>query len=337
MGNLKYIKKMIGELKDDELLELQTDLLADLDDDTPNEAEEMNLVLMGDFTDAAQERYKSFGKMQGLSSGYPKIDDLTHGFAPGELVIVAGKTSRGKTTLALNISNKLALQDKTVLFVTLEMTHDEITQRMMFINDCTEDNLTDDYFTAAGHIAFQKTDELNWNSIDKLMEKAKVEMNVDLVVIDHLHYFTRELTNVAEDLGRITKEFKKNAIRHGVPVLLISHVRKTGNDSEATMEDLRGSSYMAQDADIVLMVGRNDKDPLHTFVKIEKNRNRGFDYERNVVQLYTDRIKISNDDPVDIPDFNEAHEKDDELDALELDLDLDIGGKNGKVSKKTTN
>lgn len=316
-SKLNYIKKLVKELDDEELVQLQTDMLTELEDDTPNAAAEISIALMSDYTEAAQELYKNFGHMQGLSTGYRKLDELTLGLAAGELIMVAGKTSRGKTTLALNIANKVALEGKNVLFVTLEMTHAEITQRLMFINDCTDSELTDAFYDVSSRIAFQKTDELRWDSIDKLMQKAKEDLDVDLVVIDHLHYFTRELTNVAEDLGRITKEFKKNAIRHEMPVILISHVRKTGDDKEATMEDLRGSSYMAQDADIVLMVGRGKEDPNHTYVRIEKNRNRGFDYERNVAKLYTDRIKISNDDPLNLPDFNEPADN-----KQELDLDL---------------
>ena len=140
--------------------------------------------------------------------------------------------------------------------------------------------------------AFQKNDELDWKHIDGLIERAVKELGVELVVIDHLHYFTRELQNVAEDLGRITKEIKKNAIRHNIPVMLISHVRKSQDGKQTTMEDLRGSSYIAQDADIVLMVGRDfDNDKL--IVTIEKNRNRGFDYKNNSVDLDFDSTKIT--------------------------------------------
>lgn len=319
MGNLKYIKRLISELGEEEYTKLTSEMLSQIGDTPQNKAEEMNLVLMSNFTESATKLYKNFGKMQGMSTGYRKLDDLTLGLVPGELILVAGKTSRGKTTLALNIANKVALDGKTVLFVTLEMTHDEITQRSMFINDCDtqSDKLTENYLNVSARTVFQSTDELKWDSIDKLMEKAKNEMNVDLVVIDHLHYFTRELANVSEDLGRITKEFKKNAIRHKVPVMLISHVRKTNNNEEATMDDMRGSSYMAQDADVVLMVGRSSKDPNFTFVKIEKNRNRGFDYNHNTIELYTDRIKMYNDSPIKVPDFSEPKNVNEILDLDE--------------------
>ena len=94
---------------------------------------------------------------------------------------------------------------------------------------------------------------------------------------DERNYFTRELKNAAEDLGNITKELKKNAIRHNIPIILISHTRKAP-DSHTTktgINDLRGSSYIAQDADIVLMVERNMKDfPEDIIVTLGKNRNR---------------------------------------------------------------
>lgn len=282
------VKQLLEEMTPDE----RTDMLADMLTAPDSEINQIELTMMADYTEAAEERAKNFGQMQGLSTGYDKLDRMMKGLVGGELTVLAGKTSHGKTTLAMNIANHVALTGKTVLFVTLEMTKAEITSRYMFINGGN----TDDYQLAAALTVFQTTTDLNWRSIDGLMQKAKEEMNVDLVVIDHLHYFTRELENVAEDLGRITKELKKNAINHEVPVILISHVRKTtkGGSAGASIEDLRGSSYIAQDADIVLMVGRDRRTPEMMDVKIEKNRNRGFDYDADTASLYLDKIKIWN-------------------------------------------
>lgn len=283
-----WILKKIAELPEEERNDLAIELLANVEEVPESDVENMQLNLLVDYTDQAIERYNNFGMMQGMSTGYKKLDDMMLGMLPGELIIIAGKTSRGKTTLALNIANNVALEGKSVLFVTLEMTRAEIASRYMFVNGGN----TEAYENVAGVTAVQARDELNWKSIDRLIEKAKEDLNVSLVVIDHLHYFTRELENVAEDIGRITKEFKKNAIRHEVPVILISHVRKTGTKNEASMEDLRGSSYVAQDADIVLMVGRADHDVNHLHVKIEKNRNRGFDQNSDTAVLWVDKIKI---------------------------------------------
>jgi len=243
---------------------------------------------MLDYVDEARERLKDFGKMQGISSGYPSLDKLTKGFVGGELTVIAGKTSYGKTTLAMNIANNVALLDHRVLFVTLEMTKTELTSRYMHING----GETDEFLQAAANTIYQENDELNWQDIDGLITNAKKQLNVDLVVIDHLHYFTRELENVAEDLGRITKEIKKNAIQHNLPVILISHVRKT-NNKPVTMEDLRGSSYISQDADIVLIIGRDPSNETSFPIKVEKNRNRGFDQANPSAILRFDSTKIT--------------------------------------------
>lgn len=226
---------------------------------------------MLDYVDASKERYANWGNIQGLRTGFPSIDTLTLGLMGGELIIIAGPTSRGKTLLAMNISNNVAKKGGRVLFVTLEMTHEELTSRYMFANGGWQ---TNDFSTVAANTIFQVNDELDWQDVDGLMQNAKEQLDVDLVVIDHLHYFTRELNNVAEDLGRITKEFKKNAKRYNIPVILISHIRKMQKDEELSGESLRGSSLIAQDADIVLMVNR-DPETNAMGVMIDKNRNRG--------------------------------------------------------------
>ena len=226
---------------------------------------------MADYIDGAKERFEKWGKMSGLSTGFPSIDQMTLGLAGGELIIVAGPTSKGKTLLSMNIGNNVAMQGGKVLFVTLEMTHEELTSRYMFRNGGFD---TEEFKLVAENTIFQKNDSLDWQDIAGLIANAKNQLNVDLVVIDHLHYFTRELQNVAEDLGRITKEFKLAAIRHNLPIILISHIRKLGKDEELSGDSLRGSSLIAQDADIVLMVNR-DPETNAMGILIDKNRNRG--------------------------------------------------------------
>jgi replicative DNA helicase len=159
----------------------------------------------------------------------------------------------------------------------------------MFING----GETEDYGVVSNNTAFQHKDELNWQDIDGLIGKAVKDFGVELVVIDHLHYFTRELERIAEDLGRITKQFKQNAKAYDLPIMLISHVRKTENGKKATIDDLRSSSYIAQDADIVLMVEQGDPENL-TQITMEKNRNRGVDRreENNVMVVKNVETKM---------------------------------------------
>ena len=226
---------------------------------------------MIDHIEEAENRYKHRDEIQGLSTGFPSIDQLTMGLVPGELIIVAGPTSKGKTLLSMHISNNVAKKGHRVLFVTLEMTKAELTSRYMYVNGGAD---TSDFATVAANTVFQENDELDWKDIDGLIQNAKDELDVDLVVIDHLHYFSRDLKNAAEELGKITMTFKKNAIRHKIPIILISHIKKLSKDEDLSLEALRGSSLIAQDSDIVLMVNR-DPETNQMGVLIDKNRNRG--------------------------------------------------------------
>jgi replicative DNA helicase len=270
------------------------------------------LTSMADHIDAARARFESWGEMYGLLTGFPSIDRLTLGLPGGELIIVAGETSRGKTLLSMNIANNVAKGGGRVLFVTLEMTHAELTSRYMYLNGGFD---TDDFITVATNTVFQHNDELDWKDIDGLIANAKEQLDVDLVIVDHLHYFTRELQNVSEDLGRITKEFKKNAIRHNIPIILISHVRKMNKDEDLNENALRGSSLIGQDADIILFVNR-DPETNEMGVLVTKNRNRGKLSDRtkdwsgfsekdiNTVRLEFNNTKLF--DPLSVPQKVEA-------------------------------
>lgn len=291
---LKTLERLFSKLPKDQQQEVWLKYSEVMEGYSKKNQDQFELELMSEYTDQAKERMANFGKMQGLSSGYKKIDELTKGFVAGELTIIAGKTSYGKTTAAINIANRVAKAGTPVLFVTLEMTKAEITSRFMNINGGNNE----DYQSVAAITAFQVTNELNWKSIDRLVQKFVKKFDNGLIVIDHLHYFTRELENVAEDLGRVTKELKKNAVEHEVPIILISHVRKTNRGEAAGIDDLRGSSYIAQDADIVLMVGRKPEEANCMKISIEKNRNRGYDFKDNIADMYLDGIKIYDNEPI---------------------------------------
>lgn len=286
MNKLELLTKQIQELRPEDRATLDSSLLGMIGQDAEAQRSQYEFVLASDYLEEARELRLNWGRMQGISSGYKSIDQLTLGFVPGEITVVAGPTSNGKTALAVNMTARMIQQGMTVLFVTLEMTRPQLTSRMMYA--------VDDFEDFAAQLAFQKVDELNWRSIDGLIASAVRQLDIQIVVIDHLHYFSRELDRLAEDIGRITKELKKNAMRHKIPIILISHVRKTGKGEMATMEDLRGSSYIAQDADIVLMVNRKTQYPNQIAIVCEKNRNRGIAGD-GATGLHWYKTKITED------------------------------------------
>lgn len=282
----KKIKRLwedLSELDEQDRDKTLDYLMGMLEDDNEKRKKQIAISPLSNYKEASKHIIENWGKITGIRTNYKTIDSLTKGFDPGNLIILAGRTSQYKTMLSLNIARNIALQGIPVLFVTLENTKEEIYGRIAKI--CFDEEEVD---KITPHIAVQEEDEMDWRSIDPLIENFVSMYDNGIVFIDHLHYFSRETEKTAEALGVVTKEFKKNAIRHKVPIILISHVRKDlGKKNDLpSIDDIRGSSLPAQDADIVLMVGSGNNN--NVIVEIQKNRNKGFDHQNAVTYLKKD-------------------------------------------------
>ena len=200
MDNLTFLKGKIEALKPADQVKLYEYVLGASVETAKSARAELEFEMLADYHDEIEFRMKNWGKIMGLHTGNWVLDRMTMGLAPGELIVIGGATSNGKTALSMNIAANIAKQGKSVLFVTLEMTHGEAGVRFRKILG------EEQYDKCGATIFFQKNDELSWHSIDGLIRKAKEEADCELVVIDHLHYFTRAIQNIADDLGNITKE-----------------------------------------------------------------------------------------------------------------------------------
>lgn len=238
-----------------------------------------NLEMLGDYVEDARKDIETLANNNviGYSTGYKSLDRLTRGLVPGELILAIARTSVGKSMFALNIAVNLALKQTPTLFVTLEMGKREIVARLEGISGDKLDEVL-------LFIPVQEQFSLPWQAIDGLVARFIDEFEEGLVVIDHLHYFSRSTANQAEELGIITKEFKRVALTYKVPLLLISHVRKS-YETSISLDDVRGSSLPAQDCDIGLVLERDGSNPDQLDVRIEKNRNRGFDFNNDTATL----------------------------------------------------
>jgi replicative DNA helicase len=275
-----WVDRRIQGLTDEELIRHDAAIhrrIADKIGQTEAEAEERSeLASIAEYLEAAQEFEANWGKMQGISSGYRSIDALTKGFVLGELVILGGYTSRGKTQLAVNMAHRIAHQGTPVLFVTLEMTKPMLTSRFARLGGIAVET----------PIFYQRIDAIEPADLDRMIERAKGD-GCGFVVVDHLHYFARG-ENILGQVGKVTRDFKRLAVKHEVPILLLSQLsrpEKTGQKKlkVPSLSDLKESSYIEQDADVVLMVHRNlpdddpdaDVDSSQVIVAQRKNRNRG--------------------------------------------------------------
>lgn len=273
------VERQMDNLKDMTVSEREQILDKLIDDKVDEESEakaKAALVDPLDFADEAMDRMENWGKRVGLSTGYYDIDKMTVGLAKGELTIVAGETSQGKTLLCCNIAANLIRQKHKVVFVTLEMTKAELLSRLWkILGYGTDGEGCEEMAKACEYLRFQQIDRMDWKTIPYLIEQAK-QWGAECVFIDHLHYFAREMHDVANELGIITQEFKQAAIKYEIPIVLVSHTRKVAESKRrADLNDLRGSSYIAQDSDIVLMVSQlPDEFPDSICISLDKNRNR---------------------------------------------------------------
>lgn len=282
-------------------------------------------VPIQNYIEEAKEIRKMAGKVQGLSSHVKSIDDLTLGMTGGELIIISGPTSAGKTQLTTMIAYNVAAHGDKVLFVTMEMTKAQMTERFMGASD------TDLSELKQGIIEYQKESDLEALDIGFLVADA-VKDGAKLIVIDHLHYFSGEADdNQAQALGRIVKDFKQSAVTYNVPIILICHIRKLQNEGKKpTANDLRDSSLIGQHADQIIMVWRDNRPDAREANIVEvtnwKNRLRGLHPGKRKRVFHADGPRLIEYEPhttkqADMGFLQLPRERDDDLEEEDIIVD----------------
>lgn len=248
-------------------------------------ADERELVLGNELISDAVALHLARKKgIRGLSSGFRSLDYLTKGFVAGEVTIISARTSVGKTSLALAIAANITKSGTPVLFVTLEMTQAQLMERYISYTGGLDGETPKDEFIDIASLTFmQKSEKVSPDSIEGIIKNAK-ENGAGIVVLDHLHYFSRG--SQTDDVERISIELSRTAKKYEIPIIAIAHTRKSigiGKPKDSSIDDIRGASFISQDADIVLMLNRDGEAPNDLRVKLWKNRNAGIDYSQNEV------------------------------------------------------
>lgn len=228
-----------------------------------------------DFYDEAKRTMRVKGILSGLSSGLPTLDFINGGFDKQELIIVTGETGIGKTNLAMNALFHIAQRDVPVLFFTMEMSTVEVVQRFIgFDNESGS--------VAAKPIHFYADPRgVDIHTLRASIRYSVKELGVEIVVIDHLHYFAKKAENNREELEIICREIKTMAREYDVPIILIAHTRRLpGNQTRPYLSDIKDTSSIAQDADQVIIVWKDTRssDPEERWTlhfEVAKNRLKG--------------------------------------------------------------
>lgn len=214
----------------------------------------------------------------GFTTGFSKLDALTSGLNRSDLIIVGARPAMGKTSFALNIArNAAVLAHKKVLFFSLEMSKEQLAQRILATearvkgNKMRDGNLDTKEWerinmaTAALNDCELYFDDKSDITVNEMKAKVRRLKDVDLVVVDYLQLMksgTRSESRVQE-VSEITRNLKIMAKDLNIPVMVLAQLsRGTEGHGQKNhrpqLADLRESGSIEQDADIVLMLYREN-------------------------------------------------------------------------------
>src|SRR3984893_1182009 len=235
--------------------------------------------ILPDVVNRIDELYHSDGSMTGISTGFKKLDEMTSGLQPGDLIIIAGRPSMGKTTLAVNIAENAALgSGKSAAIFSMEMSAESLTLRMISsLGRINQSNLRsgrleeqdwpriDSAMTQLGNakIFIDETPALTPTEIRARARRSKRERGLDLIVVDYLQLMqvAGSKENRATEISEISRSLKALAKELKVPVIALSQLNRGVEqrvEKKPVMSDLRESGALEQDADVILLIYREE-------------------------------------------------------------------------------
>lgn len=225
------------------------------------------------------ELQKTPGAVTGVASGFPDLDNMTAGFQRGDLIIVAGRPSMGKTSLALNFAQHAAIDGEVAVAIfSLEMSKEALVQRLLCAEGRVDSGrlrrgrLQDDEFarlaTAAGHlntaqIWIDDTPAINPLELRAKARRLAADIDLGMIVIDYMQLMTgpRNLENRQQEISAISRSLKAIAKELNIPVIALSQLSRQPEqrtDKRPLLADLRESGAIEQDADLVMFVYREE-------------------------------------------------------------------------------
>jgi replicative DNA helicase len=216
--------------------------------------------ILPDVVNRIDELYHSDGSITGIATGFKKLDEMTSGLQPGDLIIIAGRPSMGKSTLAVNIAENAALgSNKSAAIFSMEMSAESITLRMISsLGRINQSNLRsgrleeqdwpriDSAMTQLSNakIFIDETPALTPTEIRARARRLKRERGLDLIVVDYLQLMqvagTKE--NRATEISEISRSLKALAKELKVPVIALSQLNRGVEqrvEKKPVMSDLR--------------------------------------------------------------------------------------------------
>ncbi|MHC4169634.1 MAG: DnaB-like helicase C-terminal domain-containing protein, partial [Planctomycetota bacterium] len=215
----------------------------------------------------------------GLDTGYYELNDMTCGLQNGEMVIVAGRPSMGKTSLALNIAEHLGLVEKTPLAIfSLEMGRQQLAERFLCSISGIDSQkvrrglLTDEHYRkladacgelSESHIYIDDTSTLTPLELRARARRLKSKYDIQCVFVDYLQlmHLGSGRESRQQEITTISRYLKALARELDLPVVVLSQLNRSPEGREGhrpRMSDLRESGSIEQDADVIMLLHRED-------------------------------------------------------------------------------
>lgn len=264
------------------------------DDDSLGEAEKnifelsekgqiSSLDHISPYLDIVMEKFreinKSGGEVQGITSGFYAIDEVTRGWQKSDLILIAARPAVGKTALSMNFIVNAALKKKKCAVFSLEMSKAQLVQRIICsvagvdMGSALSGKLQPNDFTKLFNA--MKTlkdceiyiDDSTLNTPSDILSKCrklKRERGLDLIMIDYLQlmYSDKKTDNRQQEVSDISRRMKVLAKELDVPVLLLSQLSRAVENrtsKKPVLSDLRESGAIEQDADIVMFIHKPEE------------------------------------------------------------------------------
>ncbi len=217
--------------------------------------------------------------VEGVRSGFKDLDALTHGFHPGNMIVLAARPAMGKSTLGLDIARHASIHNGlTSVIFSLEMSKSEITMRMLAsearvgLNNIRAGTLSDDEWSRLarrmGEISeapmfIDDSPNLSMIEIRAKARRLKQRHNLKIIVIDYLQLMSsgKKVENRQQEVSDFSRQLKLMAKELNIPVIAISQLNRSPeqrSDKKPMLSDLRESGSIEQDADVVILLHRDD-------------------------------------------------------------------------------
>lgn len=233
--------------------------------------------ILTDVLSSIDERQQCKSWVTGVSTGFIDLDKLTRGLHGGDLIILAGRPGMGKTLLAMNIAEHVAIKEQhSVAIFSLEMSKQQLIERSLISVSRLDAEKVQSGTLAADSVAklpeiisqlvgiklfVDDHSSLNITEIRSKCRRIKREHGLSLVIVDYITLMSGDGENETIRIGNISRGLKLLARDLNVAVIAISQLNRSvehRNDKRPTMADLRQSGSIEQDADLIIFIYRDE-------------------------------------------------------------------------------